>query len=156
MANTEIILDGLEGFKKKIERLSGSLFANRLLQEIGMFAMKSIKERTIRGKDVHGESFRDYSPSYSLFRQEKGYQTSTVDLNLTGSMFSSMTYETEIGSVKIFFMNTQDPSGSSNPEKAFYLHEDREFFALSSQDVEGIKDIINDFYFNKLLKGYGI
>lgn len=146
-----IILENEEGFKRKINRLAESILSKKLTADIGMFIMKTIKDRTLKGEDYRGETFQDYSEEYALFREKKGYQTNYVDLTLTGSMLSAMTYDADKDSVSVYFMNTDDPSGSSNPEKAFYLNEDREFFNLSQDEIDQVMGIVEEYY-QKLIR----
>lgn len=149
----ELILGGIHGIKGRMKKIEKSLFANEMMADIGMYALNAIKKRTLKGEDVNGSDFSPYSPKYALFRKKEGYQVDHVDLNWTGGMLASMTYETSKEGVHLFFMNTSDTRNSRvrNPEKAFYLNQDREFFALSSDDVNKIKDIVKDYY-AKLMK----
>jgi hypothetical protein len=45
----------------------------------------------------------------------------------------------------LFFHNTSDKFGASNPEKAFRNNENREFFAMSADDIAGMEKIIFDY-----------
>ena len=157
MAKSEFTLSGIPDLKKKIKKIQDSLFAKSLMKDIGMFLMLAIKKRTLKGKDFEGNDFIGYENSYAMFRNKAGYQTDFVDLTLTGGMLSSMTYEADNDSVKLFFQNTSDTSGKgkkssvSNPEKAFYLNEDREFFAISPDDEKQIGELVEKYY-KKVLK----
>ncbi|MDA3788079.1 MAG: phage virion morphogenesis protein [Desulfobacula sp.] len=141
-----ITLSGLTGIKGRIKALQNSAFATPMLSEIGMYAMHRIKKRTIKGQDADGIAFKPYNPLYAKERKKAGYQTSTVDLNRTGSMMSSMTYDSDSNSVDLFFMNTSDSTNTKNPAKAFFLQQERNFFALSSEDVKGIMLIVDNYY----------
>ena len=107
----------------------------RIKNKMANFLMTKIKERTLKGYDVHGDAFEEYSPKYELFRQKKGLPTYIVDLFFTGSMMASMTYEVGESSIRLFFQPTKDKTGESNPAKAYWLHQDREFFSLSFDEI---------------------
>ena len=139
-------ITGIKHLQKKVNKLKKTPFIRPMLGEIGMFSMHSIKKRTLSGEDVHGIAFKPYSKAYSLIRKKKGFPVRPVDLTRTGSMMSSMTYDVNRVSVDIFFMNTSDPSNVQNPKKAFFLQQEREFFALSKQDIQGIVQIVDNYY----------
>jgi len=153
-----IELTGLKGLTRKITALRDAPFRDMMLGDIGMYAMTRIKRRTLKGEDVHGLDFTPYSKGYAVERGKRDFPVKPVDLTRTGSMLSAMTYDTNRDSVDIFFMNTQGPEAPGyknkerNPAKAFFLHQDREFFELSQDDIKGIKDIVNDYY-DKLTRG---
>jgi hypothetical protein len=112
--------------------------------EIGMFLMTRIKTRTAAGVDVNGSEFKPYSAPYAFFRQQKGRPIDKVDLFFTGSMLSSMTYTATADQTRIFFSPTQDRSGMSNPSKAFWLNQKREFFGISEEDRKQIGTLVLD------------
>lgn len=147
-----ITILGLPGIQMKLDLLEANLFSKALMTEIGLFAMTRIKTRTLKGDDANGIMFKPYSDDYAAFRQEKGLPIDIVDLTLTGSMLSSMSLNADQKQVKLFFLNTKDPSGTSNPKKAFFLHQDREFFALSEEDVTDIKKMVERYY-NRIIEG---
>lgn len=116
------------------------------MTEIGLFAMTRIKSRTVEGEDVDGTPFKPYSPKYAMFRQEHGHPTNKVNLTFTGSMLSSMTFDPDADKVTLYFLNTTDEHGGRNPLKAFFLNQERRFFALSRKDIEDIVDIVERYY----------
>lgn len=119
-----------------------------LLEELANFAMFKIKKRTSAGKDVDGQFFQPYTDKYKLFRQKNKRPTNKVDLFFTGSMLSAMTSEIELGEAILYFLNTEDKFGGKNPLKAFYLNQNRNFFALSNEDIQGLVNIVEDFINN--------
>jgi len=145
---------GIRGVSKKIDKISAFLtspiYFKPLLDEIGQFAMTKIKVRTEEGRNVSGRYFKPYSKLYKKFREEHGHPTNRVNLTFTGSMLASMTYDIKPGdggpSVKVFFLNTEDETGTKNPEKAFFLNEERRFFALSENDIKEIKKTVKSYY----------
>lgn len=146
------VLSGWNELEEKIKYIRKRLKGKKLLNEIGMFVLTTVKRRTLAGEDVSGNAFAPYSNGYALFRKKAGYQIDDVDLTLTGTMLSAMTYETTDDEVRAFFLPTKDSTGTSNPEKAFSLNQDREFFALSTSDVNNIMDLVDDYY-EKLVNG---
>lgn len=121
---------------------SGGVIDRQLMGEIGTFVTYAILDRTAKGEDVHGQPFDPYSARYKLFKAKAGHPAEIVNLYFTGSMLSSLTHEASQKQVRIFFQNTTDKSGSSNPAKAFFLNEKREFFGVSEEEEEEIRDIV--------------
>lgn len=130
---------------RRLIRLAGGP-EKALLTEIGEYAMFRIKARTAEGKDVDGQAFEEYSPGHRRTRERLGHPVDKVNLFMTGSMMAAMNFTTDSNSVELFFLNTTDDSGSRNPEKAFWLNENRNFFSLSEEDVSGIVNMINQYY----------
>ena len=129
----------------KFNRLEDVLDSKKLMSEIGTFIIAEIKLRTSKGKDADGKDFKPYSAQYVLFRSKKKAPVGKVDLFLTGSMMSSMTYKSTKKQTKVYFLDTEDKSGSNNPQKASALNKNRKFFALSEEDLREIKEIIQDY-----------
>jgi hypothetical protein len=142
MAVLEITLDGVNEVSIHLESIPEGLFKKSLFAEIGEYVMFRVKQRTAQGKDFKGKLFKPYSPSYKLFRKKKGRGTRLVNLKFTGSMLSAMTESAKDDQVRVFFLNTRDEFGGRNPKKAFFLNQDRTFFALSKKDVQGIMAIV--------------
>ncbi len=142
----DIELKGIKGIIGKVNALEKTLFAPLMMNEIGLYLLTRIKERTLAGQDVNGIAFDPYSSSYKKWRKKKGYKTSPVDLFLSGSMLSAMTHTATSTSAELFFMNTSDDQDTKNPDKAFWNNEDREFFALSPDDIKGIMNIVGNYY----------
>lgn len=140
---------GLAPLRSLFFRFGLDLINNQdLLEEIAQYAMFSIKKRTLAGKDVNEENFIPYSPRYMLIRASAGRPINKVDLFFTGSMQASMTSDITGNSVRLYFLNTKDRTGTSNPLKAFFLNEDRNFFALSENDVQEIINIVEEYIRN--------
>ncbi len=125
--------------------------AKPLLSEIGAFVKSQIDIRTAQGKDVSGQPFKPYTPEYSLFRSEAGHST-TPNLFFSGSMMSSMTYTSNENTAHIFFMPTTDRKGVSNPAKAFFLNQKRNFFAMSETEIDKVTQIADE-YVGRTLRG---
>ena len=151
-AEASINLSGITEVQEFLNRLNGDIFSKSLMGEIGAFISFTIKKRTMEGVDVDGSLFAPYSPSYALFRREKGRSTK-VNLFFTGSMLSSMTWSSNKNEVRVYFLNTSDSSGSSNPKKAFFLNQSRNFFALSEDDIDKVVETIENYYADVIERG---
>lgn len=149
----EVRLIGYDKVQRMLKKLGSDVSTRQLMAEIGQFVQTSIKHRTQKqGVDVYYDSFDDYSVGHRKRREEKGLPVDTVDLTFTGSMFASMTQEEFEEQVNIFFTPTQDRTGMSNPEKAYYLNEGREFFGISDFEEEKLVNMALD-HIDDLLRG---
>jgi len=128
-----VILIGLRDVLRRLSYLRNFQDA-RVMDEVGLMLIARIQARTAEGRDVDGNTFEPYSPKYRLFRERTGRTGRKVNLFYTGSMMSSMTHTATKDMVTLFFANTQDPSGTPNPLKAYFLHQHRRFFAMSGED----------------------
>lgn len=142
MAEQSVRIRGLDELNKKLRRVRRFLENKSIWREIGTYLVASIKDRTSKGKDVDEKDFIPYSPGHLRTRSKKGLPTNTVDLFFTGSMMASMNYDASAEEVRIFFKPGTDKTGSSNPEKAFFLQQDREFFGISDEDVKEVMEIV--------------
>lgn len=147
-----IEVKGLTGLIKTLDNIGENIFTKQLFDEIATFVILKIQERTAKGVDAEEKSFKPYSPSYALFRTKSGRSASKVNLFFTGSMMSSMTFSSSDDRTRIFFAPTQDPSGTSNPLKAFYLNQERRFFAINTKDVEDVLKIVREYNREQLEK----
>ena len=135
--NVGEVQETLRGIQKE-------LVDRKLFNKIGFFIRQRIDTRTAKGVDVDGAAFKKYSPQYKLFRRAEGHPVSKVNLFFSGSMMSSMTHSVSGETIKVFFTNTKDAAGTSNPLKAFYLNKTRRFFAMSEEDMDKIFDMVED------------
>lgn len=140
----QVQIKGEKSLQIKLKKLPGAVISKEVMSEIGTFLLTSIKVRTAKGTDADGKTFKGYSPGYKLLRSKKGLPSALVDLFFTGSMSSAMTFEAERNKVRLFFLPTTDKSGMFNPEKAYYVNEKRKFFAVNSDEISKIADIISD------------
>lgn len=141
MAEEVIEIKGLNSLLRRLSRLSSDLFGKDIMSEVGLYIIAKIEERTASGVAVTGMPFKPYSPGYSLFKEKRGYPN-IVNLFLTGSMLSSMTFEASEDQVSIYFLPTEDRKGVSNPAKAFWLNQDRHFFAISADERSYIVNLL--------------
>jgi len=140
----EVYIKGLVKIGKRLMNIANDVFTQSLKDEIGMFVIFSVQQRMDAGVDAHGKNFKPYSKRYARHREKTGRQTSPVNLTYHGSMRSAMTYETDGDKIRTFFQDTEDQSGLSNAAKAYFLNQDRNFFALSKQDRKNIVEIVKD------------
>ena len=153
MAEQNVTVIGVEKLRKKLGVIGKGLVNYGVLDKLGNYLTTAIKYRTLAGKEISGKPFKPYSDKYRLFRQMTGHPT-TPNLFFTGSMLNSLTYVPEVSKeqVKVFFIEGTDRSGMSNPAKAFYLQDDRPFFGASSEDINKLLQIYEE-YVEGLLRG---
>lgn len=144
MATVTIDVAGENRLIKKLGDLDDAL-KKRFFAEAAEYVIPRIILRTQSGKDADGKAFKPYSPKYKLFRQSEGRSGTTVDLTFHGDMMNAMTYRADHRGAVLFFANTSDRSGAKNPAKAFFLQQDRKFFALSAEDIAGVRRIAELF-----------
>lgn len=141
MPEAAVVLTGVEELADRLDYAAAHITTKALLSEVGNFIRLRTLERTAQGVDYLDNDFEPYSPEYAFFRERAGLPTSVVDLFFTGSMLSSLTFEADRYQVRLFFMPTQDKFGMDNPAKAYFLNENREFFALNPDDIDAIIDV---------------
>ena len=145
---SSIRVEGLNRLIAQVNRVAGNIANEQLMGEIGAFIEFSILQRTAKGEDVEGKRFEPYSPKYKLFRRKTGHKYNIVNLFYSGSMLSALTHTAFKDRVEVYFMNTYGktprgkPSTVSNPQKAFFLNEKREFFAISADEENAIWEMI--------------
>jgi hypothetical protein len=140
-----IVVVGVADVLRRIRYLRYNIADKRVMSEIGLFFITKIQKRTAEGKDVDETPFTPYSPAYRRKREKNQRSGTKVNLFWTGSMMSSMTLNADKDSVKLFFQNTTAPNTKTpNPDKAFFLNQERRFFAISESDRQGALDIIDN------------
>jgi len=144
--NVEII--GLKPVTDLLRVLVRDMTTKGVMSRIGNYVMSSIKNRTADGVDVDMERFKKYTTGHSKVRAIKGLPTNVVDLFFHGTMMNAMTHEATDDRVVLYFLPTTGkdakgkPSNVKSPAKAYYLNEDREFFAMSDKDKDGAQDMV--------------
>lgn len=138
---------GLKPLTKIFAALVQGMSTKKVMSRIGNFAMTEIKQRTSEGMDVNYDSFEDYTAGHRKTRAAKGLPVHIVDLFFYGTMMNAITFEAGEDQVRLFFQPTVGktakgrPASIKSPEKAYYLNEQREFFALSDKDMDEMRDI---------------
>ena len=128
----------------RLDAVADGILSVEVMNVIGNYLVASMLIRTQKGKDVSGQNFDPYSAKYKLFRHELELPHNKVDLFLTGSMLSSMTYTATKDKVTIFFQNTEDIKGVKNPAKAFWNNQTRNFFGIDAKQRKKVISIINN------------
>ena len=120
--------------------------SRKALSKTAMFLQNAIKDRTRKGRDFRGRSFRPYSPKYAKQRAKEG-RTTTPNLFRSGQMLGNMTFKTfSKNKGQIFFPNRQQNL------KAFYNDTQgvgsakikREFFSVGKKEEEKAVKIFTD------------
>jgi hypothetical protein len=143
--SVNIKIKGIDQAEKKFNKLYDLLNDNeKLLENVGPFLNFQILQRTAKGVDYEGKQFKPYSEGYKKRRKKAGRPVNKVDLNFTGSMLSAITQDNIPNGLSLFFLNTKDKFGTSNPDKAFWNQQDRKFFAVSAKDILAVEKIILD------------
>lgn len=150
MARNSIKIEGVNRLIAQIEQISGNVINEGLVNDIGIYLTASILQRNIEGIDADGRTFEPYSPKYKLFRMKHDHPHNIVNLFFSGSMASALTHTAFRDRVEVYFMPTygKTPDGRdskvTNAQKAFFLNEKREFFAVSKEEEIAILQMIQD------------
>ena len=91
-SRNSIRIEGINRLIAQIERISGNVVDEELMDEIGFYLSQAILRRNIEGEDVDGKPFEPYSPKYKLFRMKHNHPANIVNLYFSGSMASSLTH----------------------------------------------------------------
>jgi len=151
MAEEFVKISGLNRLTRRFNSAEQGIFTEQLMGEIATFIITSILNRTRRGVDAEGRFFQPYTPKYRMFREETGHQGSPVNLFYTGSMLSAMTFKSSKTKAEIFFINTSSKDSKiTNPQKAFYNQQSRNFFAISLAERDEIREMVEDHIHNVL------
>jgi len=151
LAETFIKIEGLSRLINRFRRAERGILSEQLMGELATYLIQAILRRTARGVGADNQNFKPYSPKYRLFREETGHPGTPVSLFYHGSMLSAMTYKTTKDTAEIFFMNTSAPgSNATNPQKAFYNQQSRNFFAISPDEQHQIRNMVRQFIHNSL------
>lgn len=149
---------GINEVSTALKSLAGAMVSSELMGQLGQFAMTKIKARTMEGKDAEGRAFVPYSEDYKFFRAEKGHPTNKVNLFFNGQMLASMDTKT-VGDdeVVIYFADSQQAAKAHghNFGCAKTGLPQREFFALSSDDLEEMQSMVSA-HINQEAGRYGL
>lgn len=100
-----------------------------------------IQQRTRKGTDVKGGSFKPYTSKYAKRKVEE-YGSADVNLTQTGNMLHSMTYKKITNGVKIFFGATEEN------KKAYHnqVTNNRTFFGLDKVQHKRLLNAISKYW----------
>ncbi len=109
--------------------------------------MVRIKARTMEGKDAQGRSFVPYSDDYKFFRAEAGHPVNKPNLFFRGHMLASMDVKT-VGddTAIIYFADTEQAAKAHGHNFGCSKTglPQREFFALSAEDIKDMQAMVED------------
>lgn len=157
--NFTIAIRGLDRLIRRFDRAQRYFLTKDLMSDVANFLIAKIQMRTASGVDASGNPFTPYSAGWALFRQKTGHPTDKVNLFFNGTMMSSMTFSATKDSARIFFLPTtgapykyKTKSGDTrereqkinSAQKAYFLNEDRRFFAISASEQQQILNMIGD------------
>lgn len=142
----------LTGLRATLNRLRefGVIDALPAFEEVGLYVIARLLQRTAAGRDVRGRFFKGYTPRYKAWRAEKGLPTRVVDLFVTGSMLGSVDSKAEPTRVTVFVRPGTDASDVSNALKAAALNKTRRWFAISQADKDGVLRILEQRLIRKV------
>ncbi len=140
---------GIDGLKARFSEIKENLITAQLLADLAGEARSAILKRTAQSMDYKGKPFKDYSRRWKAERRKRGKQTSRVDLNFTGRMLGDVLTRIDpangravvsfggsgIGGRLAYYHNVSG-AGSSRVR--------REFFALSEEDRENLKKMLEE------------
>lgn len=145
MPNLFLDVVGLQRLVNTLQTLEDESFTAVLLGRVALRMIVEIKKRTAKGIESQGLPMAPYSRPYALFRKSKGRPINKVNLNFHGSMLSAMTHTATKERAVIFFQNTTSKGSKvSNPAKAFFLNEDRYFFAFSVEEQQLALEMVEE------------
>lgn len=115
-----------------LDAFDSVLLSDSLLADAGDFAVDRILERTAQGKDIDGDAFTQYSPSYD--------KSGPVNLRVTGAMLDSISSRPS-GSQAVI---SCDSEIAGYHQKGTPRMPVRQFMGLSDADVS---DMLEEVFF---------
>ncbi len=110
-------------------------------RKLGLDMRRMIIDRTLRGIDINGKKFAEYSPKYREYREKMGKTTDIVNLQDRSEMLNSLNSKEDASGVEIFYPERQrglvalrHQNGDGVPQ--------REHFGFTSKQVEQINNTI--------------
>jgi len=70
-------------YKSRAAQLLNALHSQAFYNKLGLAAIRIIKDRTSKGKDVYGKTFESYSDPYAKLRESKGINTHPVNMRFS-------------------------------------------------------------------------
>lgn len=86
--------------RNRLDLLFEVLRDEAILHRAGFYARQIIQERTLRGEFLRSDK-GDYDEAYAEKRQQRGLQTSHVDLQFSGSMWGSFDHNVDAARLEI-------------------------------------------------------
>jgi hypothetical protein len=140
---------GMDGLKARFFEIKKNLITAQLLVDMAEEVRSAILKRTARGLDYKGKPFKPYSRRWKAERRKRGKQTSRVDLNFTGRMLGDVLtmIDPASGRAVVSFGGSGTGGGLAyyhNVSGAGSSRVRREFFALSEEDKENLKKMLEE------------
>jgi len=87
VTNAGLVIKNIKNRAKRLDKSS-----DKAIQKVTAAIATHIKERTLKGRDKNGKSFKEYSNSTLEYKQKRGgkFFNGNVNLNDSGKMMSSM------------------------------------------------------------------
>jgi len=135
--------------KKALQTILAGLQNQTLLNKLGLAQIRKIKDRTRRGLDLSGKTFKPYNEKYA----ERKFKTTGIPthvVNLTLDDISGMLQQidhlvaTDFSNVEILFRDPRKRKLASyhNELGAGRSRVIREFWGVNSQDEKDLLDLI--------------
>lgn len=132
-----------------------SFLTKREFGKIGNMIVEQIVDRTRNeGKDINDKDFKGYAPSYKKIRQEKGLQTSYVDLTDTQNLLDRIEIKRADKTGITIAVNKADEGKFRGAHEGVYVGKGqkkkvkRPFFGLSPKDVQKLQPEVADIIIN--------
>lgn len=149
MAEKYVDIPSLSALQRLVGATADAVLDPEFFARTGAYVRSTVEVRTLAGRDADEAPFKPYSPKYALLRLIHGVQIDHVDLMWSGQMFNQMTHSVGTDWVRVYFLATaaRDPvtggdAGVTNAAKAYFNHQRRPFFALSTPQVS---EIVRDY-----------
>ena len=78
-------------------------FTRADFQAVGQLIRDAIIDRTERGVQANGQRFKPYSQLYAAQRSHEGYDTNTVNLQVSGEMLRAIKIDATDSSVVVYY-----------------------------------------------------
>lgn len=140
--------DDLQKLRDDFRDLGKRLVDQKLLNKIGLAGIRRIKDRTRRGVDYLGLSFKAYSEGHAKKRRKLGLPTGHVDLvfSLYDGMMQQLDHMVfrDLSGLSILIDDNEKQQLAvwHNIEGAGRSRVKREFFNLSDADVDEIDTLV--------------
>tara|TARA_R110000796_G_scaffold58002_1_gene133727 strand:+ start:670 stop:1122 length:453 start_codon:yes stop_codon:yes gene_type:complete len=135
-ANTIEVVNYLKKLQKTIPK-----DITRALNVVSAYGVKQIEEKTRRNEMPDGGRFKDYSQQYKNSKAYASKENKSVDLYLSGKMFSSLTWKVSGSKGSLFFRRQTENIKAFKHDQGIGKLPKRPFFAIGKQDENKIRDL---------------
>ena len=139
---------------KELKRMSAKQKASvtKALNKVSNMAIFMIDKRTKKGLLPDGGKMIPYAKSTVKRRKKKGRQTGFVDLEDSGQMFRSLTYDIK-GLKSSLFFRGQDQNKKASYHDIFGVGKKktiRPFFSIGNKEEDKIRQQFTKIYFKEM------